>query len=322
MYAVIRCKQWGFRLTTNPQTRVTGSNGNGGCSARVDSLMGRNLRLLLLFMIVGRIVAAPVNRGVEYGRAGDAPLLLDASIPEGSGPFPAVIIVHGGGWIGGHREHSVQPLFEPLSKAGFAWFSISYRLATSFMQLGVAVDDVQSAVAFVKANAHRYNVDPDRLAILGESAGAHLAALAVERAPASVAAVVALYPPTDLVSLAGNARSIPESLRQVVRAAGMEGLITGYLRELSPIAHVKPGLPPFLLIHGTADTIVPYNQSEQMLAKLLENGVKAELMTVDGGGHGLRAWELSHRLSAYRSRMITWLQSRLAQKPEPSVQLY
>jgi dipeptidyl aminopeptidase/acylaminoacyl peptidase len=76
------------------------------------------------------------------------------------------------------------------------------------------------------------------------------------------------------------------------------------------------------MIHGTADTIVPYNQSEQMLAKLLENGVKAELMTVDGGGHGLRAWELSHRLSAYRSRMITWLQSRLAQKPEPSVQLY
>jgi alpha-L-fucosidase 2 len=273
--------------------------------------MGRNLRLLLLFMIVGNIFAGPVKRGVEYGRVGDVPLLLDASVPDGHGPFPAVIIVHGGGWIGGHREHSVQPLFEPLTNAGFAWFSISYRLATNLMHLGVAVDDVQSAIAYVKTNARKYNVDPERLAVLGESAGAHLASLAVERSPASVAAIVALYPPTDLVSLVKNARSIPEGLRQIVRAAGMEGLVTGFLRDLSPIAHVKAGLPPFLLIHGTADSVVPYDQSEQMLAKLRENGIESELMTVEGGGHGLRLWEMSSRLSEYREKMIAWMRHRL-----------
>ena len=273
--------------------------------------MGRYLRLLLLMMIAGQLFSASVKRDIEYGRADSAPLLLDAFRPDGEGPFPAVIIVHGGGWIGGHREHSVQPLFEPLAKAGFAWFSISYRLATNFLQFGVAVDDVQTAIDHVREHAREYNIDPNRIAVLGESAGAHLASLAVERSPRSVAAIVALYPPSDLVSLAQNAHSIPESIRQAVRAVGMEELILGYLREMSPIEHVKPGLPPFLLVHGTQDRIVPYDQSKRMLAKLRGSGVEAELVTIDGGGHGLRGWEMSTKFAAYRGRIIDWLRLRL-----------
>jgi acetyl esterase len=275
--------------------------------------MSRVLRLLVPVMALSwQLYSAPVQRGVEYGRVGETRLLLDALIPDGSGPFPAVIIVHGGGWIGGHRQHSVEPLFEPLTRAGFAWFSISYRLATDLLQFGVAVDDVQTAIRFVRENAQQYNIDSDRIAVLGESAGAHLASLAVERAPKSVAAVVAMYPPTDLVSLAQNSRSIPESIRQLVRTAGMEELIVGYLREMSPIHHVTPDLPPFLLVHGTADGIVPYEQSERMLKKLQAVGIPAELITVEGGGHGLRGWEGSTRLSAYRQKMIDWLATRLA----------
>ena len=133
--------------------------------------MGRLLTLLIPFMISAPLFSAPVQRNIEYGRVGNVPLLLDACHPDGDGPFPAVIIVHGGGWIGGHREHSVQPLFEPLAKAGFAWFSISYRLATNLMQFGVAVQDVQTAINHVRANARAYNIDPDRIAVLGESAG-------------------------------------------------------------------------------------------------------------------------------------------------------
>jgi acetyl esterase len=274
--------------------------------------MGRNLRLLTLLMIAGQLFSAPVKRGIEYGRADDSPLFLDASRPDGEGPFPAVIIVHGGGWIGGHREYSVQPLFDPLAKAGFAWFSISYRLATNLMQFGVAVDDVKTAIDHVRTHAREYKVDPNRIAILGESAGAHLAALAVERSPESVAAIVALYPPTDLVSLAQNARAIPDGIRQALKAVGMEELILGYLREMSPIEHVKPGLPPFLLVHGTQDTVVPYEQSKQMLAKLHRSGVPAELVTVEGGGHGLRGWELSTRFTPYRQKIIDWLHLRLS----------
>lgn len=254
---------------------------------------------------------ATVQRGVEYGRIGDLPLLLDSASPEGTGPFPAVIIVHGGGWIGGHRQHSVEPLLEPLRKAGFVWFSISYRLATDLLQFGAAVDDVQTAIGYVRRHAREYNVDPGRIAVLGESAGAHLASLAVERSPKSVAAIVAMYPPTDLESLARDSRSIPESIRSLVRAAGMEGLIAGYLREMSPINHVAAGLPPFLLVHGTSDHIVPYRQSEQMLKKLRSAGVAAELIAVEGGGHGLRGWETSTRFIGYRQKMIDWLTAQL-----------
>lgn len=274
--------------------------------------MGRALRLLLPMMISSQIYSAPVHRNIEYGQAGDGPLLCDAALPDGSGPFPAVIIVHGGGWIGGHRQHSVEPLFQPLTDAGFAWFSISYRLATDLLHFGVAVDDVQTAIQFVREHAREYNVDPKRIAVLGESAGAHLASLAVERSPKSVAAIVAMYPPTDLVSLARESQSIPDSVRQLVKVAGMEQLITGYLEDMSPIAHISANLPPFLLVHGTADGIVPYQQSERMLAKLRSAGVAAELITVEGGGHGLRGWEISSRFSGYRRKVIDWLILKLA----------
>ncbi len=278
--------------------------------------MGRVVRLLLPLMISSQLFSATVQRGVEYGRTSGGPLLLDASIPEGKGPFPAVVIVHGGGWIGGHRQYSVEPLFEPLTQAGFAWFSISYRLATDLLQFGVAVEDVQTAITHVRQNAARYRIDPDRLAVLGESAGAHLASLAVERSPKSVSAVVALYSPADLVSLARNSTTIPESIRQMVRAAGMEQLIIGYLHEMSPIEHVSKELPPFLLVHGTADGIVPYDQSERMLAKLRAAGVPADLVTVQGGGHGLRGWERSSQISGYRTKIIDWLVGKLKQNEQ------
>jgi acetyl esterase len=277
------------------------------------------LRLAIPLMLTAQLFAEPLHRDVEYGRAPNGPLLMDVSVPEGKGPFPAVIIVHGGGWIGGHRQFSVEPLFAPLAQAGFAWFSISYRLATDLLQFGVAVEDVQTAMSFVRTNAAKYNVDPLRIAVLGESAGAHLASLAVERSPQTVAAVVAMYPPTDLVALVENARAIPESVRHMVRAAGMEGLIRGYLREMSPIEHIGPGLPPFLLVHGTADTVVPYDQSERMLKALKAAGNRAELITVEGGGHGLRGWERSREHANYRRSIVEWLHRTLspAVGPEP-----
>src|SRR5215218_4889855 len=132
------------------------------------------LRLAIPLMLSAHLFGEPVQHDIEYGRVAGGPLLMDVSVPEGKGPFPAVIIVHGGGWIGGDRQFSVQPLFSPLGQAGFAWFSISYRLATDLLQFGVAVEDVQTAIGFVRQNAAKYNVDPQRIAVLGESAGAHL----------------------------------------------------------------------------------------------------------------------------------------------------
>src|SRR5579863_4110937 len=118
---------------------------------------------------------------IVYSRAGGADLVMDASLPASSIPTAAIIIVHGGGWVRGDRRIDVRPLFKPLSDAGFAWFSISYRLASNVTEFGVAIDDVEAAVHYVKAHAAEYNIDTNRIALVGESAGGQLAAMAVLR---------------------------------------------------------------------------------------------------------------------------------------------
>src|ERR1700722_8079959 len=110
---------------------------------------------------------------IEYGRAGKYILLFDAHIPDGTGPFPAVLLVHGGAWVGGDRITSVEPLFKPLTDAGFAWFSISYRLAgdvvrnpiAAALHLGAAESDVRRAVTFVKEHAGEYRVNPHKIVL-------------------------------------------------------------------------------------------------------------------------------------------------------------
>lgn len=204
--------------------------------------------------------AAEVRKGIEYARPEGISLRFDASIPEGKGPFPAAILVHGGGWVRGDRSVEVAPLFKPLSDAGIAWFSIDYRLATDLLHFGVAIDDVIAAVHFVKAHAAEYHIDPDRIALIGESAGGQLAAMAALTAPHedAVRAVVALYAPTDLVALLDSSGLIPSQIRERFKGTPLETLLHARLKQLSPISNLRRDAPPFLLIHGTADPLVPF----------------------------------------------------------------
>ncbi len=146
------------------------------------SMRARLGRALLVFSAMTTLsYAAPrgqLREDIEYSRPGGVSLRMDAHIPEGHGPFPAVIIVHGGAWVSGDRRANVHPLFQPLQDAGFAWFSISYRLATDIAQFGAGIVDVEEAVRYVKQHAAEYNIDPDRIALVGESAGAQLASMA------------------------------------------------------------------------------------------------------------------------------------------------
>ena len=97
-------------------------------------------------------------KDVEYGQVDGVHLTLDAHVPDGDGPFPAAILVHGGGWVAGDKQQYITYIFQPLSGAGFAWFSINYRLAPQF-KFPADADDVESAIRFVKANAAKYKVD-------------------------------------------------------------------------------------------------------------------------------------------------------------------
>jgi acetyl esterase/lipase len=285
----------------------------------------RWMPLVLLLVALATAGTAKSYQDVPYSDAGGTRLQLDAFIPDGLGPFPAAIIVHGGAWVTGDRRRSVRPLFQPLEDAGFAWFSINYRLAdgldlnsiagvvSSLGSFDSAEKDVGDAVAYVRKHAAEYRIDPDRIALIGESAGAQLASMAaLKPAPGSaVEAVVAFYSPSDLVQLVQNARQIPEAVRQAVEATPLGKLLLERLREQSPVNWVAKNSPPFLLIHGTADRLVAFDQSEEMCTALHKAGASCELYPVEGGGHGVRWWESSPGLTGYKRQMVRWLNATL-----------
>jgi alpha-L-fucosidase 2 len=280
------------------------------------------LRYLCAAALFTTTIHAEDLKDVEYARAGKVSLRFDAHIPNGAGPFAAVILVHGGAWVMGDKTNNVQPLIQPLTDAGFAWFSISYRLAADVarnpigaaMQLGTAESDVRKAVAFVKDHAAEYRVNPARIALLGESAGGQLAAMAALRpgADTSVQGVVAFYTPSDLATLARTSALIPDGVRDAVKGTLFDDLLMAGLTEFSPINAVSASAPPFLLIHGTDDNVVPFAQSERFCDKLRASSVACELVPVKGGGHGIRAWE-SMRMTDYKSPMVRWLERTLGQ---------
>src|SRR4051812_50160059 len=133
----------------------------------------RTKKTILAFILVllsSAIFAGAADlKDIEYEKVEGIALTLDVHVPEGSGPFPAAILVHGGGWVAGDKQQYITYIFQPLSDAGFAWFSINYRLAPQF-KFPADADDVESAIRFVKANAATYKVDPKRIALIGESA--------------------------------------------------------------------------------------------------------------------------------------------------------
>ena len=130
----------------------------------------------LLLTILPLVARGELRTDIEFAKAGDVSLTLDAFVPEGAGPFPTCILVHGGGFTKGDKTSFIKPLFEPLSKAGFAWFTINYRLAPAH-RWPACLDDVETAIRWVRTHAKEYKVDPARIALIGESAGGHLVAL-------------------------------------------------------------------------------------------------------------------------------------------------
>jgi alpha-L-fucosidase 2 len=254
---------------------------------------------------------AVVKSDVEYGRAGDVSLRLDVCIPDGKGPFPAAILIHGGAWSGGDKRRDVSPLFGPLTRAGFVWFSINYRLAPKH-PWPACFDDVQTAVQWVALHAPEYKADPARLALIGYSAGGHLACLAALMAgdDSPVRAVVGLAADTDFESDPRMRNGLKKPLRNLLGRANMsETDIRTVLRGLSPIDHVRTGAPPFLLLHGSADRIVPVNESIHFQSRLDACGVPVELVILKGAPHSLAGWFRYD--PGYPGEIIAWLRHTL-----------
>jgi acetyl esterase len=250
-----------------------------------------------------------VVRDVEFSRPAGVSIKLDAHVPPGKGPFPTVILVHGGGWTAGSKTAAfVQPLFEPLTQGGFAWFTIDYRLAPQYPYTA-QVEDVEAAVRFVKANARQYKADPRRIALMGESAGGHLVNLVGVRNDVGVAAVVCFYGPIDMVQWAKvlEGKPLTKSIQGVFQIQELDAAGLAKIRASSPAVYLSHKTPPFLFIHGTKDEAVPYSQALLALELFKKAGVPSELITVDDGIHGVINWEKEARFTGYKAPMIAWL---------------
>jgi alpha-L-fucosidase 2 len=274
--------------------------------------------VLALLAFIAASLRAELRTDIVYGTAGGETLKLDVNVPEGDGPFPVAILIHGGGWSRGDKHTvpagdsaDISPWFAPLTAAKFTWFSINYRLAPAH-RWPEGFDDVQAAIRWVKAHAAEFKGDPKRIALFGHSSGGHYACLAGTLIDESVRvqAVVGFAPVTNQEQDLPVRKGLSTSLQALLnRPKDLTPESVGILHELSPINHVRPGLPPFLLLHGDQDKSVPIQQSLDFQAKLRANNVPCDLIIIPGAPHGLVTWDKF--LPGYQDRMIAWLRETL-----------
>lgn len=218
-----------------------------------------------------------VERGLVYGAGcgAEAPG-ADLYKPRTAAPWPAIVLVHGGGWVRGSREE-MDGIAEAAARRGYAVLNVDYRLAPAH-PYPAAVEDVRAAVAWMRAHP---DIDGTRIALWGYSAGAHLAALAgTQPAPAGgrVQAVIAGGLPADLVRAADS-----DLVRKFM--GGPLAQMPERYREASPLRQVSADDPPTFLYHGTWDLVVRADYSRLMKRALDDAGVPAELYLMRGLGH-------------------------------------
>ena len=259
-------------------------------------------------------------RDVVFGIGGSRPLRLNIARPKPlpENPMPVIIHIHGGGFRAGSYQG---PENYPLAEKGYFTINIEYRLSTEAV-FPAQIEDCKAAVRWLRANAEKYNLNIDRIGVWGGSAGGHLSALVgtsgdvpeIEGKGGSaefsscVHAVVDLFGPTDFMKIE-RCHGNPDSA-ECLLVGGLLEEKADVVKMANPITYVKKNNPPFLIIHGENDRIVPYSQSELLYAALKKVGVDVTLVKVENAGHGFapdppsstikpRLQEISHMIVAF-----------------------
>jgi acetyl esterase/lipase len=256
---------------------------------------------------------------IQYAQ-GDERRQLDIYLPnEGDGPYPVVIDIFGGGWFFGNKSsYKLEPALN-LNRKGFAVVSINYSLSYQ-QQFPVQVDEIKTAIRFIKKHAVEYKLDPSKVALMGESAGAHYAALcaissscnALEdkeswgniEVSSEVQAVIAIYCPSNLGLLKEelDVLGLEPTFKEVGEADSMEGVLFGrrkpadvpeLVKLADPHTYVNKNCPPFLFLHGNKDQCIPILQSMTLAAAIKKAAglERAEYHIVEGASHNLAQFE-------------------------------
>jgi acetyl esterase/lipase len=226
--------------------------------------------------------------------------------------LPVVVFIHGGAWQAGDKRGGYRMIASLVESGNYIGVSVGYRL-TGEAIWPAQIHDCKAAIRWLRANAEKYKLDPNKIGVTGTSAGGHLVAMLGTTGDvpelegtlgdhlnesSRVQCVVDQFGPTDLLAMGGshNNPNSPES--RLVGGAVQE--MQKVAREASATTHVSPDAPPFLLIHGTNDRTVPFNQSELLHDALKKAGVESTLVPVEGGGHGgFPPQELADRLRQF-----------------------
>ena len=246
-----------------------------------------------------------IEENITYGKVGDLELKLDLAQPAGKGPFPAIVCIHGGGWRQGSRA-SYKALIQEAAKRGYVAVTVTYRLVKAKQdggfenQFPCQVNDVKCAVRWLRSQAEKYQVDPQRIGAIGGSAGGHLTlmlALTDEKAnlegsggsadrSSRIQAAVNFFGPTDMALLhktspgaapiaAAFLGGPPEEQKEVYQ-------------QSSPLTYVSEDDPPVLTIHGEVDKLVPLEQAKLLDEKMKAAGLSHTLVVIEGQAHGFQ----------------------------------
>ncbi|MEX2288196.1 MAG: alpha/beta hydrolase [Planctomycetaceae bacterium] len=247
-----------------------------------------------------------IEKDVVYGKGGDVDLKLDLARPtQGDGPFPAIVFVHGGGWLGGSRETHEKDI-KHAAELSYVAVTITYRLTDPDEKgkprtpFPAQIEDAKCAVRWLRANAKMYHIDPNRIGAGGGSAGGHLSLLlgtTDEKAglegsgghadqSSRVQAVVNYFGPTDLVR--AHATSVGGQKYFETLTGGTPETAAAVYAAASPVTHLSKDDPPMLTLHGSEDKLVPPDQAQLFDAKAKEVGASHTLMILVGQGHGFK----------------------------------
>ncbi len=243
------------------------------------------------------LAQAGVRRDVTYCTAEGVALKMDLYPPTSAQgkPAPVVLYVHGGSWISGDKWE-IGLVSGELNARGYLVVSVNYRLAPQY-KWPAQIEDVKCAVRHLRANAALYNLDPNRIAAWGSSAGGHLVSLlgltnksagfegngGYSEQSSNVQAVIDMFGPTDLTAFDPDqyASGVGESVFGVKPGGPIDVLV-----KASPVNYVTAGAPPFLILQGDKDRVVPASQSQKLYDKLIAAGAPATLVMVKNADHG------------------------------------
>lgn len=262
----------------------------------------KNILLIVLALLLSacgptfnKTKSGTAERDVTYCTMNNLPQKMDVYYPSSGGPWSVLMYVHGGSWIEGDKAEGEG--WKHLNDSGFLVVSVNYRLGDYQIKFPAMIEDIKCAVRYLRAHSKKYNIDSDRIAAVGASAGGHLVSLlgtADESAgwdvgeyldqSSEVQAVIVLSGISDFTT------NIPSGLNSSIYYAfgKLANKNTPENVAVSPITYITPGDPPFLIFHGDRDGVVPVEQARTLHSKLSETGVPSTLVIVEGGDHGLR----------------------------------